>query len=162
MLDGSALRIHIGIPNYYLWSNPQAGQYSDVRMEVDAVRLAGPDENDFGFICRYQDPDNFYYLVASTAGFYKIGKVVGGSESLIGMDNYRFDDRSINIVPDSSGQVSNHLRGDCHGSSLSLYANGTLLAKVEDSDLSSGNIGLIAGSWDTGGVDIRFTHFSTR
>ena len=43
---------------YDIWSN--AGQFfpGPVIVEVDATKTGGPDDNDFGIICNYQDTDN--------------------------------------------------------------------------------------------------------
>ncbi len=150
------LRIWVRRPNYYLWSNPQDIRFQDVRIDVDIQKIAGPDRNDAGVICRYQDANNYYYFTISNAGYYKIGKVVNGTDHLVGMQDYQFDDGHIH-----RGDTSNHVQVECIGDKLALYANSTLLVQVQDRDLAAGNVGLIAGTWDVGGADIRFTNFST-
>lgn len=77
------LRIQVSEPQYDFWS--VAGlNFEDVIIEVDATTLGGPDDNDFGIICRYQDKDNFYMLVVSSDGYYGIAKMRGGQYSMIG------------------------------------------------------------------------------
>lgn len=44
---------------YDAWANQSRSFPGDVRIEVDAAKIGGPDDNDFGVICRYQDIDNF-------------------------------------------------------------------------------------------------------
>lgn len=43
-------RMLVKIPDYDIWANP--GQYfeGDVRVEADATKAGGPDDNDFGLI----------------------------------------------------------------------------------------------------------------
>jgi hypothetical protein len=152
-IDGS-YRILVNDSNWYYWSNPGKRSFNDVRMEVDVNKAAGPDENDMGLICRYQDKDNFYFGVIGSDGFYAVFKIKDGNETLIGMEEYGFDDKSI-----KTGNNANHIRLDCIGSKLSLYANNTLLVEVEDTDFPEGNVGLLAGTYDTPGVDVYFDNF---
>ena len=53
----------------------------------------------------------------------------------------------------------NHLRADCVGNKLRFYVNFTEIASVQDDDLSSGDIGVLAGSFSQPGVDVSFDHF---
>ena len=70
------LRILVNEPHFDFWS--VAGKdFQDVQIEVDAVKFAGPDDNDFGILCRYQDKENFYMLVISSDGYYGIAKLKG-------------------------------------------------------------------------------------
>lgn len=142
-------RIFVNTINTDVWSNPGL-QFSDARIEVDAAKVGGGDNNDFGVLCRYMDSDNFYFFIISSDGYYGIGKVQEGVQELIGVD----------AMPPSEvikqGDATNHLRADCIGSKLSLYVNGEFLAQYEDSALTSGDIGLIAGTINAPGTDIHF------
>jgi hypothetical protein len=149
----SGYRIFVNKPNWYFWSNPGL-QFSDVVIDVDAQKTAGPDENDFGIICRYKDEQNFYFFTIGSDGFYSISKILNGEESLIGMDKMQFNDTAIKL-----GDSPNHLTAECVGSNLTLTVNGTVLADVKDTDLTSGDVGLIAGTYDTAGVDALFDNF---
>jgi hypothetical protein len=55
-----------------------------------------------------------------------------------------------------TGRATNHIRVDCNGERLSLYANGTLLHEVKANEFSHGDIGLIAGTYASPGTDIVF------
>jgi hypothetical protein len=146
-------RIFVNKPNWYFWSNPGL-QFSDVVIDVDAQKNAGPDENDFGIICRYQDEQNFYFFIISTDGYYSIKKIFNGEENWVGMDDRGFNDTVIKL-----GSSLNHITAKCYGSSLTLSVNGIVLADVNDTDLSLGDVGLIAGSYENPGVDILFDKF---
>lgn len=151
--ENGGMRIVVNEPNALHWTNPGL-TFQDVQIEVDAIKQAGPDENDIGVICRYQDAQNMYFFVISSDGYYGIGKLKGGEETLIGMDKFGYDNNAIR-----TGQATNHLRADCIGSKLTLHVNDKKLAEVEDSDFPLGDVGLLAGSYDTPGVDILFDNF---
>ena len=145
-------RIFVNTSNTDVWSNPGLS-FTDTRIEVDATKVDGADDNDFGLICRYKDSSNFYFFVISSDGYYGIGKVVDGKQQLIGVET----------MPPSEfinqGNDTNHLRADCAGTTLSIYVNDQLLANYEDGEFSSGDVGLIAGSFDNAGVDVHFDNF---
>ncbi len=147
--DGG-FRFLVNKVNWYFWSNP-GRSFSDVTIEVDGKKLAGPDENDYGVICRYSDTDNFYFFTIGSDGYYGVSKYVAGKDSLVGMTQL---EQNTNVI--KGGDATNHIKVTCKGSSLTLEVNGTILADVLDTDLTSGDIGLIAGSYDTVGVDVSF------
>ncbi len=47
-----AYRITVNDINSDTWSNPGDQKFTDTRIEVDATKNGGPDDNDFGVICR--------------------------------------------------------------------------------------------------------------
>lgn len=153
--ENGAYQIRVDTKGFYLWSNPEEiPDMTDVRIEVEAVKVGGPEANDMGVICRYVDESNFYFFTISSDGYYGISKLSGGVESLLGVEQLLHEDTLI--LP---GNATNKIRADCIGSTLSLWTNGSKLFEVEDTDFSSGNVGLIAGSYEEGGVDIRFDNF---
>jgi hypothetical protein len=58
------------------------------------------------------------------------------------------------------GAAINHLRADCAGSNLGFFVNGKKVTGVEDNDLKSGDIGLIAGALKTAGTNILFDNLT--
>jgi hypothetical protein len=148
----SGLRILVNETQFDFWS--VAGQrFTDATIEVDVLKIGGPDDNDFGIICRYQDKDNFYMLIASSDSYYGIAKMKDGLYSMIGTDQLQYSSAI------AQGQLPNRLRADCVGTTLRLHANGEMLMEVEDSDFPSGDVGVIAGSYETQGADILFDNF---
>lgn len=148
--EDEGFRISINEPSAYHWTNPDM-KFTDTLIEVEATKLGGPEENDFGIICRYQDENNFYFFTISSDGYYGIAKIIDGAESLVGMEELGFDDEAIN-----AGEITNLVGAECAGTTLILYANGKKLAEVSDSDISSGDIGLIASTYEESGTDILF------
>jgi hypothetical protein len=135
------------------WANPKGQDFTDAEIEVDATKNGGPDDNDFGIICRYLDKDRFYYAVISSDGFYGILKMTSTGGMPIGNDKMLESDKII------QGLNTNHVRFDCVGSTLTLYVNGNQIDQQTDADYTSGNIGLIAGTFTTAGTDILFDNF---
>jgi hypothetical protein len=127
--------------------------FGDVRIEADTLKLGGTDVNRIGLVCRYADPQNYYFFIVSTDGFYGLGKVTDGAASLLGMTEMQ---RSEVVQP--QGGV-NHLRADCIGESLTLYDNGRQLAQVSDPDHASGDAGLFAGTSNEPALDVAFDNF---
>ncbi len=150
--DHGTYRMMVLASNYDLWSTP-GHDFRDVRIEVDATRLNGPDENRFGVICRFQDPRNFYFFVISSDSYYALGKVNQGVYHLLGQTMMAYH---AGISP---GNGPNHLRLDCIGSTLTGFANGQTLASAQDAGFSNGDVGLLAGTFDTPGTDVAFRHF---
>jgi hypothetical protein len=144
-----AYRIYINEPNVNVWANPGLN-FSDTRVEVDATKVGGPDDNDFGITCRVKDTNHFYFLIISSDGYYGIGKMKGELQAFIGMEA---------MLPSEAilqGNRTNHLRADCVGNSLTLYVNGTKVGQATDTEYTSGDIGLIAGTFNKPGTDVHF------
>ncbi len=145
-------RIYVNQANHDYWANPSQS-FTDVRVEVDATKVGGPNDNDFGLICRYQDTQNFYSFLISSDGYYGILRVVDGSSGTIGTDGMEPSDAIL------QGASTNKVRADCVGSTLTLYVNGKQVITTSDSTFSSGDVGLMAGTFSELGTDILFDNF---
>jgi len=150
--EDGGYRIFVNAPDYSVWSRPDQ-EFADVSIEVTATKIGGPDDNNFGLICRYQDASNFYALLISSDGFYGVLVSVDNEWQFVGMDIL------LPSVKINQGARSNDIRADCVGDRLSLYVNGELLVRVTDDTLGSGDVGLIAGTFGEAGVDILFDDF---
>jgi hypothetical protein len=149
----NAYRITVNDTNYDAWANPGNESFIDTRIEVDTTKNAGPDDNDFGIICRYINANQFYFGVISSDGYYGIMKMTSDGSAPIGRDSMLESDKI------TQGAATNHLRFDCVGSTLTLYVNGSQLDQQSDSDYTTGNVGLLAGTFGTGGTDILFDNY---
>jgi hypothetical protein len=147
--DGG-FRILVQKPSLNFWSTPQKN-FGNVRIEADAVKLAGPNENRMGLMCRYQG-GNYYFFIISNDGFFAIGKFIKGQITLLGQSE-------MQPTPLVQSNTVNHLRADCIGSALMFYLNGNQLAIAQDGDLKSGDVGVLAGTFTQPGVDVSFDHF---
>jgi hypothetical protein len=146
-------RIQVLGEQQMLWAGPGMN-FVDVRLEADMIKVIGSSDDIFGLICRATDPYNFYFFVISSDGYYGIGKMIDGVQSMI-------DTRGM--LPSeviSQGMTGNHLRADCIGDHLEFSVNGQLLARVKDFDLANGDVGLLAGTIDVSENVILFDNFS--
>lgn len=128
----------------------------DIRIEVDATKSGGPDDNDFGIICRYRKSNqspNFYQFLVTSDGYVGIVLVTRGDQKIISSDSLQTSDAV------KQGAALNHIRADCIGDSLTLYVNGKKVASVTDKSLVKGDVGLIAGTYSEPGTDILFDNF---
>jgi len=149
----NAYRIRVNTDMTDSWANPGGHNFGDVIIEADATKNGGPDDNDFGLICRYLDIDRYYYAIISSDGYYGISKSTSESTTILGGDSLVYSD-AIN-----QGFATNHIRFDCVGDSLTLSINGQVLDQQTDGEYTSGNVGLLAGTYDTPGTDILFDNF---
>jgi hypothetical protein len=149
--DGGGFRMLVNALQVNFWSVPHK-DFRDVRIEADAGKIAGPDENRIGLICRYTG-DQYYYFVITSDGYYGIGIFNNGQSALLGQSEMQSSERI------KTGAAINHLRADCNGDTLSLFANGFQLAQAHDPTLSHGDVGLLAGTFSHPGVDIIFDNF---
>jgi hypothetical protein len=146
--DGE-FQIRVLAPNYMQWSMVHLNA-SDVVIQVQTRKAGGPDDNLMGVICRYQDDLNFYFMVISSDGYYGIGRMLKGERTLL---------TGQTLLPSvwvQGGNAVNTLKVTCSGSRLSLEVNGEALASVEDTSLTDGQAGLLAGDFADTGTDIRF------
>jgi hypothetical protein len=150
--SNGAYHIFAKAANVNLWAH--AGlDFATVRIEADAFAPSGPPENRMGVTCRMQDDQNFYFFVISADGYYGIGKVKAGAWSLLNGEQMQ-----PNAAIHSGTQV-NHLRADCIGNLLILYVNDLLVGSALDTDFTSGDVGVLAGTFATPGADVYFDNF---
>jgi hypothetical protein len=149
----NAFRIIVNDIRTNAWSNPGKENFIDTRIEVDATKNSGPDDNNFGIICRYNNSNMFYYGIVSSDGYYSIMKMNSDNGVFLGRNSMLESDK-IN-----RGTTTNHIRFDCVGSTLTLYVNGFQIDQQTDTDYTTGNVGLIGGTLGIGGTDILFDNF---
>lgn len=149
--DGGGYRFLVNALQAQFWATPHLNA-KDVRLEVDAGKLGGPDENRIGLICRSAN-NSYYFFIISSDGFYGIGLFKDGQATLLHAPEMQANSAI------HTGLAVNHLRADCVGDKLTFYVNGERLAEVQDTTLSMGEFGLLAGTFSQPGVDVIFDHF---
>jgi len=152
--EDGVYRIFVNLENQDYFGVPELSPLKDVRVEVDATKVAGSDDNDFGILCRYQDNSNYYQFLISSDRYVGILKVVNGSMQNIAAENL-VEHPAVNI-----GNVPNHIRADCVGETLILYVNGQQVSTAQDIAFTTGGkVGVFAGTYDVPGTDIYFDNF---
>jgi hypothetical protein len=146
-------RIFVNQPNYLFWANPSKSFSEDLVIDVDATKSAGPEDNEFGVICGYQDAQNFYIFKISSDGYAQIAKYA--NDEYVPLSGDQMDQ----VSGIKSGESTNHLQAKCIGDSLTLLVNGKEVLTATDSGQKWGDVGLYAGTFDTAGTDILFDNF---
>ena len=147
---------HINITKSDLMAISIANHYfqSDVSIEVDATKTAGPDDNFIGVICRFQDENNFYFFAISSDGYAGIAMYKDSTMSILSGSSFE-SSTAVN-----QGAATNHIRADCISDTLTLYVNAVPVYSITDKTFDSGgDAGLLARANSTSGVDILFSHF---
>ncbi len=104
-------------------------------------------------ICRYQDEENFYFFIIGSDQSFGIGIVKDGVQDLLSEKPMGYHQAV------QEGNTNNHIQASCVDSQLILSVNGEKLVEVNDSSFDSGDVGLMAGTFDEPGTDIHFDNF---
>lgn len=149
--DGGLL-FQIMTSQFDYWSLARQS-FSDAILAVEAQVVAGPRNNDFGLICRYQNPQQFYAFIISSDGYAGIAVMDGQGYQILGGEALQYFSQ---LDRDENRYL---IRADCIGSHLALYVNQEKLLEVEDYRYNSGDVGLLAGTYEEAGVEILFDNF---
>lgn len=150
--------------------------FADFDLRVTAWAVDGPLNNGYGVIFRMQDQDNYYQFLTSSDGYYQVLRRVNGVEKIISIwipseiinqgigaanelrvvaqgDTFRFTingEPALLCIPDDPNAAStyNDLDGECIG--------GQMRDRLVDRYLASGQIGVVAQSFDETGVVVDF------
>lgn len=148
-----ALRIGVDRADWVSWSLNQDLGVTDFLAEVDAGYVAGPQSAEYGFVFRYVDDENLYFFAISAEGYYSLFKRLDGQwETLVSWTQ--------SDALNTGSSALNRLSVLAEGSQITLYANSTPLATVEDDAFATGSIGLAAGTFDEAGLEVSFDNFS--
>jgi len=147
--------IRIESPTYQLWSTTGQNLEGDVVVDVVAGVVDGPEENEMGVMCRYQDKQNFVYGSVGSDGFYAIVEVADNDSTILTGEG-KFQ-RSTAIP---RGSETYFIQLACVGDQYTLFVNGEEIDSATGSVFSSGEVGLLAGAFEKGGVEILFDDFS--
>jgi len=154
--EGGEFRITVYQPEYSSWSYPDPPRdFADFALEVDARRVSGPLDNEFGVLVRYQpQSDEFYLFAISSNGFYSVQKYQANEwQKLVEWTE------SAAIL---QGEAVNRLRVTGQGDKMRFFVNGEPLTQVEDTSFRSGSVGLLATANEKGGVAVAFDNLRVR
>jgi hypothetical protein len=146
-------RIKVIQANSDIWATPGL-ELDDTSIEVDAIKVGGDRNNRFGILCRAQGPGKFYVFLISSDGYYGIGKINGTNYQLLGSQAMLPSEK----IPKGSAYL--RLRADCIQDSLVLFVNGEKIFEVKDEEYQKGDVGILAGAYNSGGADILFDNFA--
>lgn len=148
-VTGGQLVIDVYTDNMIFWSTlPDV--YESLIMVAEANVLQPAGDGDIGFVCGYQDENNFTALEISEDGYYSIWKYESG-------DFITLVEWTPSDVVASDGPFT--LAAYCGPDRLALAVNDTLLAETFDPSYSAGQVGLLAGCWELPNISVGFEDF---
>ena len=147
--DGGSYRVDVPDPDQFVWGIHQGFAAGDFYAEVDAYTVAGPENNQVGFVFRHADTDNFYVFAISADGQYELLRFAGGAWA-------ELVTRAPSDAVNAGAGAVNRLGVLAEGSAITLLINGAVVGRVEDAGLPSGAVGLAAGAFAEGGVYAAF------
>ena len=124
-------------------------QAQDVRLEVDVQQTAGPEQSEFGAICRWQNGDNFTAFALGADGQYKIWQMANGQPK-------RLVDWTYVPALAGGGLDPHHLSITCMGAQLSLAVDNQVLGQTEDPNPVPGDVAVFAGLRAVGQLTVDF------
>lgn len=144
--------IEVYEPNWLVWATP-GEQFRDVAIEVDARRVFGEIGGNFGLICRYRRPADFYYFSITDDSYYAILRVEDGEPTVLTGSGFL-------PSPDIPlGAATYRIGAVCAGDRLRLLVNGREIAAVVDVTFRRGDVGLAVGSGPEGPIRVHFDNF---
>jgi hypothetical protein len=149
--ENGQLVLRVNVRNLVAWAQLADRKFDDFVVEVDARQLAGPDDNSYGILFRMRSATAFYRFDISGDGYYEFSRR---------NDN---DANPWTTITDwvqsptiQKGASNNRLKIQAKGSHFIFYVNDQLVAETDDTTYRSGGIGLDAGSFSEGGVEVAF------
>jgi len=146
-------RILVKNENWLAWNFPDPVTDlapADFLAEVDIELVDGPEDGEGGLVFRSVDDTNYYIFTVTNDGSYIVQKQEDGEwETLV----ERAESDAI-----AQGDV-NRVGVLAEGPQITLLINDVVVAQVADDTFISGKVGIVAGTFDEGGVAIAFDNF---
>jgi hypothetical protein len=107
-----------------------------------------------GVFCRYQDRQNFVYGSIGTDGYYAIVEIKDDEQTILtGGGQFQ---RSDAIPIDGETYF---IQLACVGDQYTLFVNGEEIDSALSDAFTGGDVGLLVGTFDDGGVEALFDDF---
>jgi hypothetical protein len=145
--DGLFVRVPLEEDYLYAYYDLENGN-SDVRIEADIELVGGSDYTYISLVCRSSNEGEYNFFI-DAGGYW-------------GIDKYDFDkdeyeelayalSKSIKV-----DKAKNNIIAICDGDTLSMIINGTKVGEVQDSQYTSGQIGIGIDTFDNPLAEVMF------
>ncbi len=158
-LDGRFL-IAVEQAQVDVWGQPGL-DLNDVQIEVEAVLDAGPTDNAFGVACRLtgeRDDASYIYFMISSDGYYAVVRQHARERVFL---NPAGDFEPLPAI-DQGAEAVNQLTATCKGSTLTFSVNGQAVGTYTDTELTHGDVAVMASTFNETGVRILFDNVIVR
>ncbi len=160
--DASQYVIKVDAPGVSVWATPKL-DFTNLTLEADTQYVGGPLNNEFGVMCRYtrhsDGKHSFYFFTISSDGYYALGKVSKNARTILNPDDGQYHPSDAIKVGETD---INHLTATCNGKQMAFAVNGVAVGAFEDDELTHGDVGVLAGTFDEPGVTMHFDNFEVR
>ena len=144
------LVINVDDENTYIYTTIPI-DYDELIMVVDVDIRQAAGDGDLGFVCGYQDDENYFILEVTEDGFYKIWMLE--NDEAITLVEWTFS----SMIP-TSGPFT--MAAYCGYDGFALAVNDTLLADIDDYRYNGGSVGLFSGTWAQPNIQVGFDNFA--
>jgi hypothetical protein len=165
-LSDGRLLLNVGLPESAPLTTARV-YVRDFDLRTSAQATTGPLNNGYGVIFRYQNPQNFYMFLVSSDGYYQVSRVLNDNTT-------ELSTWIPSAIVNAELNVENHLRVVARGASFEFFINdqraqlciptaadavstyreglgcigGTMQDALTDTSFASGQVGVIARSFD--------------
>jgi len=146
--ENGALVFAVSKPRTLLFSTVDYA-YDRLLISTDARLTASSGDGDFGFVCAFQDDNHFIALEVSEDGYFSIWKRAGLETTFL--VDWTYSDLL-------SAGPNLRLSAQCGADGLKMAVNDRLLGEAVDKDYSVGLVGLMAGTYEGGRIEVIFEH----
>jgi len=153
--SANALSASVQKKNWIGWNSPD-GEYDDFGAEIEA-QPSSSGYVEYGIIFRISgetDTRSYYIFCWTSEGKYFLQKKVDGKWA----DTDPVNTTSSQLI--KQGQARNRLGVQAQGDQISLYINGSLVKTVNDDSVSSGTLGVFAGTGDNDQAGVTFSRLT--
>ena len=135
--------------DWLVWSY-LGDDYDDLIVSVDTRVVNPTGVGDYGMILRFRIDSNYYAFEVSEDGYFSIWKTVEGENIML------YDWEYSDSIPMDAPFT---LTAACVGNRLLIGVGDVLLADITDNSFTTGRVGLLAGTLDTGNFTVAFDNF---
>lgn len=147
-IEDGRLLVIVHEPGQVAWA--VAGKrLSNLRLAVEATPVAGPVDNEYGILIRMDGDKHFYAFSISADGYARVARYADGQWTLLSAD--WFSHPAI-----LQGMATNRLELEAQGTQFKFWVNGELVVELSDAELAQGDVGLYAGAFNEGEVQLAF------
>jgi tetratricopeptide (TPR) repeat protein len=149
--EGSSLELELERPDLFAWTEAPLYRHSDFAVEGEFAAASGLPHSACGFLFRYQDEANFYSVLVSNRGFFRLDVVFNGSpRPLVAWTE--LPPRLSPADPASPGGGEGFsLRVIARGGHFTIVVDDEWVAEAADETFGRGHIAFAAQNYGEGG-----------